>query len=222
MLEPDDESAVDDLVAAPARGSEPRRHRDRFAHGRRADPPLQLSRSSRARAAPRPCARAPGRAGRRQDRDARVERLSPFRALLRRLRHGSGHPHDQPAAVSGPDHLHRQPCRRSLLLFRSELRAARRAARPAMQGRQGLDRDDRSRAHAVADASRTCFATKSCSPRRAMHSTGPNSTRTPPPACATRRAPPATRRVSCTATGRPCCMPTRPRCRTPRISPREA
>ena len=48
---------------------------------------------------------------RRPRRHAGLERLPPLRALLRRVRHGRGDPHHQPAAVSRADRLHRQPRR---------------------------------------------------------------------------------------------------------------
>ncbi len=60
---------------------------------------------------------------------------------------------------------------------------------------------------------------------RAVHRlrAGPASTRTPPRACATRAAPPATRRLRSTATARPCCMPTPRRCPTSwRLSARDS
>ena len=54
---PDDGLAADDLVADPACGPLPRRHRDRLAHDRRTDPPLHLPRRAPPRAPARPRAR---------------------------------------------------------------------------------------------------------------------------------------------------------------------
>ena len=144
----DDESTADDLVAATSRGSQPRRHRDRVAHRRRPDPPLHVSRRPRPCTPPGPRPGASRSASGRSRRHARVERLSPLRALLRGLRHGRGDPHHQSAPVPRPDHVHCQSRRGLLLLLRPDVRAAHRAARSGMQERQRMGRDDRSRAHA--------------------------------------------------------------------------
>ena len=86
---------------------------------------------------------------RRPGRHAGLERLPPLRALLRRLRHGGGDPHHQPAAVRAADRAHRRPCRGPGAVRRPDLRAACRAsawaASPPSHCRGG---DDRSRAHA--------------------------------------------------------------------------
>ena len=171
--------------------------------------------SSRARSAPR------RRAGRAR-RHARLERLSPLRALLRGVGDGSDHPHDQSAALLRPAHLHRPPRRGPADLLRSDVPAARRKARAALPRRHDVDRADRPRAHAAVDAARIFSATKTCSPRRPTISIGPSSTRTPPPASATRRAPPATRRACCSAIARRCCTRTRCRCPTRRAIRRTA
>ena len=84
----------------------------------------------------------------RPGRDAGLERLPPFRALLCHRRHRRGLPHHQSAAVSRADHLHRQPCRRHGAVLRSHLPAAGREAEARAQDHQDLHADDRPRAHA--------------------------------------------------------------------------
>ena len=122
-----------------------RRRGDRLAHGRRPDPPLYLPRGRAARAAAGPRAAAARDRARRPGRHARLEHLSPCRALLRDLRHRRGVPHDQPAAVRRADRLHRQPCRRPAAVRRRDLSAIGRAPRPASPARLPDRADDRRR-----------------------------------------------------------------------------
>ncbi len=122
-----------------------RRRRDRLAHRRRPDPPLHLSRCRAARATAGPRAVAARDRARRPDRDARLEHLSPCRALLRDLRHRRGVPHHQPAAVRRADRLHRQPRRRPAAVRRRDLSAIGRAPRPASPARLPDRADDRRR-----------------------------------------------------------------------------
>ena len=95
------------------------RHADRY-HGdteivsRTVEGPIHRYTYRDAHARARRLARALARLGvKAGDRvgDARLERLSPFRALLRDLGHGRDHPHDQSAPVPRADRLHRQPRR---------------------------------------------------------------------------------------------------------------
>ncbi len=75
-------------------------------------------------------AAARDRAG-RPGRHAGLEQFPPFRAVLRRLRHRRGVPHDQPAPVRRADRLHRQPRAGPAAVRRNQLHPARRAAAPA-------------------------------------------------------------------------------------------
>ena len=105
-----------------------------------------------------------------------------------------------------------------VLFFDLTLPAAGRSHRRPREDHQGLRRDDRPRAHAGDfNDRRTCCATRTWSSRIRPTSTGRASTRTPPPRCATRRAPPATPRACCTATARPCCTPMPRHCPTPEL-----
>ena len=89
-------------------------------HLRGAARPGQAARQRAAR-------RARRRAG-RSDRDARLERPPPRRALLRGRRHRRDLPHRQPAPVPRPDRLHRRACRGPLPVHRRDVPAAARAA----------------------------------------------------------------------------------------------
>ena len=145
-----------------------------------------------------PGAAAARHRARRPGRHARLERLSPFRALLRRLRHRRGLPHDQPAAVRRADRLHRQPRRGSAAVRRPDAscrwssgwRRNSRAVPP-------LRRDDRPGAHADHRACRTLLCYEELiAAERTRTSPGPSSTRRRPRRCATPRAPPASPRAS--------------------------
>ncbi len=98
----------------------------------------------------RECAGDARREAGRSHCHAGVERLPAYGALLRRVGHGGRAAHDQSATVSGTDRLHREPCRGQLPVLRPHVRAADRIAGSADEVRQGLHRDDRPRAHAVA------------------------------------------------------------------------
>ena len=139
---------------------------------------------------------------------ARLEHLSPFRALLRHFGHRCGLPHDQSAAIRGTDRLHHQPCGRSAAVCRSELSAADRAARSEAAGRLPDRSVDRSTdAGPESQLSRRCQAMKSWSPQRTMISSGRNLTNGPLLRFATPREPPATQRARSSATARRCCTP---------------
>ena len=111
-----------------------------------------------------------------------------------------------------------------LRLLRPHVRCrSSRSSRAQCPGVSDVDRDDRPRAHAACGRCRTCSATKTCLPRRATISTGPNSTRTPPRASATRPARRATRRACCSAIARRVLHAYAPSaCRTPRPTRRRA
>ena len=117
---------------------------------------------------------------------------------------------DQPAAVRGPDRLHRQSRRGQLPVLRPHVRAADRVAGAEAEDRQGLHRDDRPRAHAGARRARTCCATRTGSARIRPITSGRSSTSGPRRRSATPPAPPATPRACSTPTGRRCCTRTRP------------
>ena len=84
-----------------------------------------------------------------------LEHLSPFRALLRHLRHRRGAAHAQSAAVSRSAALHRQSCRGPDHVPRPDLRADRGKDGGAMADGEALRRHDRPRAHAADAACRT-------------------------------------------------------------------
>ena len=134
----------------------------------------------------------PGRPG----RHAGVEQFPPFRAVLRRLRHRRGVPHDQPAPVRRADRLYRQPRPGPAALCRGELCSAGRAAAAATAG--GLPVSSCSnRPRRACRCSRRM--TSWSLPRARTGSTGRNSTNGPPRRCATRRGRPAGRKASSTA-----------------------
>ena len=77
-----------------------------------------------------------------------VERLPAHGAVLRRVRCGQRVAHDQPAAASRADRMDRQSRRGSRAVFRSDVPAAGRGDRAALQDRKALGADDRSCAYA--------------------------------------------------------------------------
>ena len=91
---------------------------------------------------------------------------------------------------------------------------------PQCKGRARLGRDDRPRAHAAGERSRTCSATRSWSPRRAATTRGRASTNGPRRASATPPARPAIRRACCTPIARRSCTRTPRRCPTSSRPPR--
>ena len=84
----------------------------------------------------------------RSHRDARLERLSAFRDLLRRVLRRLRLSHDQSAAVRRSDHLHRQSRRGSLAVSRPCVHSARREAPRRLREHRALRRADRRCAHA--------------------------------------------------------------------------
>ena len=183
---------------------------DRIARPGRRDSSLQLCRSRGARQTGRQRARRARGAARRSRRDARLERLSPSRNLLRRHQLGPRAAHRQSAPVSRAAPIHHASRRRRLCLLRSDFRAAGRAARAASAAGARLGRALRARRAARRRSRRTCSATRICWRRRRPTTTGRTSTRTPPPRSATPRARPAIRRACSTATARRCCTPSPP------------
>ncbi len=188
----------------------PSRHRNRLPHRRGSDPSLHLGRHPSPLEAGREGVAGARRRARRPHRDARLERLPAHGALLRRFGNGRGAAHDQPAPVPGADRIHRQPCRGPVPLLRFHVRAAAGAARAEDALRQGLRRDDRPVAHAVAERSRTCSATRTSSARRTAITTGRRSTSAPRLRFATRRERRDIPRACSIRTGRRCCIPTAP------------
>ena len=162
-----------DLVADRARERVPPARRDRLAHGRGPDPSLHVRRHPSPLEAGRESAeRARRRAG-RPHRDARVERLSPHGALFRRVRHGRGAAHDQSAALSRTDRVHRQSRRGQVSLLRPHVRAAGGEARAGAEDREGLRRDDRPRAHAGGEDPEPAVLRGAASARRTTTTHGP-------------------------------------------------
>ena len=82
---------------------------------------------------------------------ARLEHEPALRALLRGVRHRRDHPHDQSAAVLRSDRVHRRARRGLARVLRHDVHADRPQARATIAVGQGVDRDDRSRAHARND-----------------------------------------------------------------------
>ena len=139
---------ADDLVADPLRGGVSRQPPGGLAHSRGADPPLWLCRMRAPGEAPRQRHGTARHRARRPGRHARLERLPPPGAFLRRLGHGRRAAHGEPQALHGADRLHHQPRRRPRAVRGPHLRRAGGAdRRPADHGR-ACDRDDRRRAHA--------------------------------------------------------------------------
>ena len=128
-----------------------------------------------------------------------------FRRHLQRRRPA----HGEPAAVSRAGPLHHRRRRGELCVLRPDIRRPGRATGAASARRARLYRVVRARCAAVRSMCRTCCATRTCWPPRATTTRGRSSTRTPPPRCATRRAPPAIPRVCCRATARRCCTASR-------------
>ena len=151
-----------------------------------------------------------GRAARRPRRDAGVERLPAHGAVLRRVGHGRRAAHGQPAPVPRAARIHHQPRRRHGPVLRPELRGAGGEAAAAAEERARLRGDDRSRAHARVCDPRLAVLRGSARGRSPTTTPGPTSTRTPPPRCATPRAPPACPRACCIRTARPCCTRSAP------------
>ena len=133
-----------DHAAHPAR-----RARSRVALGRRPAPPDDLRASARARAQGGATPATRRSRARRPGGDACLEHVAASRDLVRHHRHRRGLPHDQSAAVSRADRLHRQSRRRPVDVPRPHLRAADgEAAGQAADGR-ALRGADRRRAHAA-------------------------------------------------------------------------
>ena len=105
--------------------------------------------------------------------------------------HRRGLSHRQSAAVPRADRLDHQPRRRPRDDDRPDLRAAAGEARRQAADDRALRRADRRRPHAGRPRCGTPSPTRSGSARSTAISPGGRSTRTPPPACATRRARPA-------------------------------
>ena len=141
-------SAAPHLVDHRACRRDARRRRDRLAHPRGPAPPVHVRRHPPPLEAGGERARGARRRARRSHRHAGVERLPAHGALLRRFGIGRRAAHDQSAALSGADRLHRQPRRRPVSLLRHDVRAARRDAGAADEIGPWLRRDDRWRAHA--------------------------------------------------------------------------
>ena len=167
-------------------------YRDAHKRARRAGPGLAAAR----------------RQGRRPHRHAGLERLPPSRDLLRRLRHGRGLPHDQPAALSRADRLHHQPCRGQLRASSTSTFAPLvEKLAPHCPKVRGWVAHDRSRASAETQTpGALCYEDLLAAARR-RSSNGRRSTRTRPPRSATPRAPPAIPRACCIRIARPCCIP---------------
>ena len=193
-----------------ARGPPPRRRRDRLAPRRGRHPPLHLSRGARARAAARQCARTPGR--KPGDRIASLawnghRHFELFYAVGRR-RHGDAH--GESAPVPRADRVDHQRRRGRLALHRLDVPAAHRegCGRSCTTLKGVVLMTDRRPHGPRAPRSPTCSATRSWSRPRRRTTNGRRSTRTPPAAFATRRAPPAIPRARSTATAPPSCTPT--------------
>ena len=75
-----------------------------------------------------------------------MERLSPLRALLRRVGHGRDHSHDQSAPVPRAARVHRRSRAGCVRVLRRDVRAAGFPARAGVPRRAWLDRVDRPRA----------------------------------------------------------------------------
>ena len=147
-----------------------------------------------------------GVAAGRPRRHARLERLPPLRALLRRVRHGRGHPHDQPAALPRPAHLHRQPRRGPDRLLRPHVPAAGREARARVPGREDwIALTDRAHMPQSAFPSLLCY--EDLLAAESDDFDWPEFDENTAAASATPRARPAIRRACSTATARRCCTP---------------
>ncbi|MCY1303845.1 hypothetical protein D9M70_535710 [compost metagenome] len=145
---PNDDAAADRLFPAGTCGALSRRHRDSLPHGRGYASPLHLCPSASTRQESRQCPdEARGSTGRSRWHPG-VERLSPFRALLRHLRHGGDHSYHQSPPVSGADQLDSQRRRRWCRLLRPELCIAGRIHSSQVPEREVLGRHDQPCAHA--------------------------------------------------------------------------
>ena len=111
-------SAAPHFIADRARRRVPPGRRDRVAHRRGRDSPLHVRRHSSPVEAGGQCADGPGGAAGRTHRHARMERVPAPGALLRRVGYGRRAAHGQPAAVPGPDRVHRQSRRGQLPVLR--------------------------------------------------------------------------------------------------------
>ena len=124
--------------------------------------------------------------------------------------HGRGAAHPQPPAVPRAAHLHREPRRRpaSIIVDDDLVPLLAPGGRRPEDGR-ALHRRRRRRRTALVEAGapRREVLRYDDAPRGAdaRASTGPRSTNAPPRRCATRAAPPGTRRASSTRTGRRSC-----------------
>ena len=81
---------------------------------------------------------------------------------------------------------------------------------PRLKTVRALRGDDRPRAHARVRHPRPAVLRGPARGRNPTTMPGPTSTRTPPPRCATPRAPRACPRACCIRTARPCCTPSAP------------
>ncbi len=116
--------------------------------GRRTDALHELSRHPPPGAESRQAAPSRGNEARRPDRDARLERLSASRKLVRHHRHGRGLSHRQSAPVPRTDRLDHQPRRRPDGDDRSHLRSAPRGDGRSLADDRALCRLHRPRAYA--------------------------------------------------------------------------
>ena len=131
--------------------------------------------------------------------------MAPPRNVVRHPRHRRGLPYGQSAAVSRPDRLDHQPRRGPRSLLRHHLRAAARKDRRQAAADRALRRADRPRAHAEDHAQERVAYEDWIANGRRRTSPGDSSTRIPPPACATPRAPREIRRACSTRTAPTCC-----------------
>ena len=174
----------------------------RSVEGRMQPPTTRDPRAGAAgRQAPRPRRHQAGRSR----RDARLEHLAASRSLVRHHGHRRGLSHRQSAAVSRADRLDHQSRRRPRAADGPDLRAAAGEARRASSEHRTLCGADRRGAHAGNLAAQRRAPTSNGSARSTTISPGDRSTRTPPPACATPPAPPATRRAWSIRIAPTCC-----------------
>ena len=176
------------------------------ADGRRADACHELSRHSPAGAESRQKARPRRYQDRRPGRDARLERLSASRKLVRHRRRRRGLPYRQSAPLPRADRLDHERRRRPDGADRSHLRAAPGGDRRPLADGRALRRSHRRRAHA-GDQTQERRRLRGLDRRgRQRLSPGRNSTSAPPPASATPPAPPAIPRACSIPIARTSCI----------------
>ena len=191
------------------------RHADR-CHGdteivsRTIEGPIHRYTYRDAHARARRLANALGAARRRAGRPRRhagVERLSPLRAVLRGVGHGRGHPHrsTRGSSTTSSTYIVNHAEDRVVFFDLTFLPLVEKLAPRCPRVKTWVAMTDRAHMPAVAIAGPAVLR-GAARGRETTTSTGPSSTRTPPSACATRRAPPAIPRACCSATARRCCM----------------